>query len=149
MKSVFVILVHFSTLACNVLGIAEGGEIVAQMLSSAPQLAKPFLFANLHFSKQIKNGFCGIEVQKLKFELSAPLLAIPCYATALLFILLGLLALCCVGLVALLQFLRCAVGLCELQMCHQKPSRLTLNFNNFYKIVKVTNFYNFANCMSN
>jgi len=37
-----------------------------------------FLFANLHFSKQIKNGFCGIEVQKLKFGLSAPLLAIRC-----------------------------------------------------------------------
>ena len=54
----------------NGLGIAEGGEIVAQMLSSAPQLAKPFLFANLHFSKQIKNGFCGIEVQKLNLALN-------------------------------------------------------------------------------
>ncbi len=70
-------LVSF-TMPANGLGIAEGGEIKEQMLSSAPQLAKPFFFANLHFSKQIKNGFCGIVVQKLSIEHSAPLLAIPC-----------------------------------------------------------------------
>jgi len=49
-----------------------------------------------------------------------PLLPNRCYATALLFIEFGLLASWCVGLVALLQFWVCAVGLCELQMCHQK-----------------------------
>ncbi|WP_262149809.1 hypothetical protein [Chryseobacterium foetidum] len=65
-------------IADNGKSIAEGGEIEAQKLKFAPQLAKPFFFANLHFSKQKKNGFCGTEVQMLKFGLSAPLLAILC-----------------------------------------------------------------------
>jgi len=40
------------------LSIAEGGQTEALSFNFAPQLAKPFfLFANLHFAKQIKNGF--------------------------------------------------------------------------------------------
>lgn len=65
-------------MTANGSGIAEGGEKEAQKYVSAPQLAKPFLFANLNFSKQIKNGFCRIVVQMFRIGLSAPLLAIPC-----------------------------------------------------------------------
>ncbi|ROI14344.1 hypothetical protein, partial [Epilithonimonas hominis] len=55
----------------NGLRIGEGAEKESTNFQFCTNVSKTiFLFANLHFSKQIKNGFCGIEVQKLNLALN-------------------------------------------------------------------------------
>ena len=61
----------FFSITANGLRIGEGAEKESTNFQFCTNVSKTiFLFANLHFSKQIKNGFCGIEVQKLNLALN-------------------------------------------------------------------------------
>ena len=103
-------------LAGNGLRIGEGAEKESTNFQFCTNVSKTiFLFANLHFSKQIKNGFCGIEVQKLNLALNPlfcqyDVVRSPFFFSFRLSVSIG-------KAEALLQFWLCVVGLCELQMC--------------------------------
>lgn len=65
----FNLLCVFCEITANGSGIAEGGELEAQKLNLLPLLAKPFFYLLMYKKEEIKNGFCGIELQMFNLAL--------------------------------------------------------------------------------